>query len=74
MQTASEYDIAFSMMRLWGHRATALAGQYAFAFERQGRGSDAAKWNRVQGVVSDHLRFFTLSTERHTEPARMRPV
>jgi hypothetical protein len=51
MQTASEYEIAQSMMRLWGTKAVELAGEYAFAFARQGRGTDAAKWSGVQRIV-----------------------
>jgi hypothetical protein len=57
MQTASVYDIAQSMIRMWGRKAMELAGQYAQAMKLQGRVREAEKWISVQRVVIQYLRL-----------------
>jgi hypothetical protein len=58
MQSASVYDIAQSMIRMWGRKAKELAGEYAEAMELQGRVREADKWVNVQRVVVQYLRLF----------------
>jgi hypothetical protein len=53
MAAASEHDIAFSMMRLWGREANSLACKYASKHETLNDAKEAAKWYSVQRVVAE---------------------
>jgi hypothetical protein len=52
MATASERDIAFSMMRLWGRDAENLAIKYAQDFEHLNNFTEADRWHAVQRIVA----------------------
>jgi hypothetical protein len=52
MATASERDIAFSMMRLWGRDAENLAIKYAQKFEYLNNFTEADRWHAVQRIVA----------------------
>jgi hypothetical protein len=52
MAAASEYDIALSMMRLWGSEAKNLARKYALEHECSNNAVEAGKWYAVLGIVA----------------------
>jgi hypothetical protein len=52
MAAASEHDIAFSMMLLWGRDAKSLAKQYAQEFEYLSNFIEAERWYTVQRIVA----------------------
>jgi hypothetical protein len=49
--TASEYDIALSMTRLWGNEANNLARKYACEYVRLNDFKKAANWYDVQRTI-----------------------
>jgi hypothetical protein len=52
MAVASEYDIALSMMRLWGRDAKSLSKKYAHDFEYLSNFIEADRWYMVQRIVA----------------------
>jgi hypothetical protein len=52
MAAASEYDIALSMMRLWGSEAKNLASKYALEHECLNNAMEADRWHAVQDIVA----------------------
>jgi hypothetical protein len=50
---ASEHEIAYSMKRLWGRQAKALAGKYALEYEDLENAAEAARWSVLQHIVSE---------------------
>jgi hypothetical protein len=52
MAAATEHDIAFSMILLWGRDATSLAKKYAQEFEDLSNPIKAERWHTVQRIVA----------------------
>jgi len=51
MYPASEYDLAFSMMRLWGKDARRSASNYAIDSRRKGDAAGFRKWHSVERII-----------------------
>ena len=51
MTQASEQDLAFSMMRLWGKDARYRARDYALDCWRKGDAPAYSRWHRVERIV-----------------------
>jgi hypothetical protein len=68
MATASERDIAFSMIRLWGRDAENLAIKYAQEFECLNSFTEADRWHAVQRIVARWDVLVALSSSAHIKP------
>ena len=51
MTPCSEYELALSMMRLWGKDARNRARDYALDSWRKGESSACKRWHRVERIV-----------------------
>ncbi len=51
MPTASEYDLALSMMRQWGNDARCSARNYAIDGFRKGDTTEFCKWHDVGRII-----------------------
>jgi hypothetical protein len=51
MTPASEQELAFSMIRMWGKRAGTLARNYATECQRRGDASGSGRWRSVERIV-----------------------
>ena len=51
MPTASEYDLALSMMQQWGKDARGSARNYAITGFRKGDAAEFCKWHDVGRII-----------------------
>lgn len=51
MTPASEYELALSMMRVWGKAARRSARNYAFDSCRKGEAAQFRKWHSVELII-----------------------
>ena len=53
MRPASEYELALSMMRLWGENASHSARNYAFDCCRKNDPTGFRKWHSVEVIIEE---------------------
>jgi hypothetical protein len=63
MTATSEYEIAHSMLRLWGRDAAIVAAGYTIGLESADRPMEAARWQQVTSIVAGFLKLMEIHRE-----------